>query len=612
MRNINFSLFFKINLFLTTLIFMVFLLFNENYTLLTFGITFFATISSVTILYILFYLLLFIFTFTNKFVLYLSMFLFVLTNIALVVDIFIYRLFNFHINAMVLNILTSPDAMDSIQIGLLPLLTFLLLIVGFIWMEFYLLRKLDALDEDAKKHFNRKANKTITIPLMLIILSEKVTYGLASLFSNSKIVSKFKVIPLYQPLTFRRIAARHFGFKAEEQAKYSIKTEGDLDYPLKPLEIKPDFKKFNIFIIASDSVKYSIMSKDVAPNIEKFKEDSLVFEHHFSGGNSTRFGIFSLIYGLNSTYWFSFLNANQKPVLFDLLKKLNYDINIISSTNTNWPEFRKTCYVDVQSSIQDSFDGVPWKKDEQNTAYFLESIENHSKEKPLFSFVFLDAPHGYSYPQTHNKYKAKEGEINYLNISKGSSELHSTIKRYKNAVYYNDFLFGKMIQKLKEKNLYDNSLIIYTSDHGQEFFEQGSFGHNTSFSKGQIHIPFVVKLPKSLQNLGLEKNINSSMTAHQDVVPSLLSLLGVSNNPAEYSNGKNFFSDTFERNYIFSSNWNNNAIVTKEFTYVFSNLPNKMFYNEIRDSQTYKQLDNQKTNSKLILDTMNENRKFLK
>jgi len=591
---------------------MVFLIFNENYTLLTFGITFFATISSVTILYILFYLLLFIFTFTNKFVLYLSMFLFVLTNIALVVDIFIYRLFNFHINAMVLNILTSPDAMDSIQIGLLPLLTFLLLIVGFIWMEFYLLRKLDALDEDAKKHFNRKANKTITIPLMLIILSEKVTYGLASLFSNSKIVSKFKVIPLYQPLTFRRIAARHFGFKAEEQAKYSIKTEGDLDYPLKPLEIKPDFKKFNIFIIASDSVKYSIMSKDVAPNIEKFKEDSLVFEHHFSGGNSTRFGIFSLIYGLNSTYWFSFLNANQKPVLFDLLKKLNYDINIISSTNTNWPEFRKTCYVDVQSSIQDSFDGVPWKKDEQNTAYFLESIENHSKEKPLFSFVFLDAPHGYSYPQTHNKYKAKEGEINYLNISKGSSELHSTIKRYKNAVYYNDFLFGKMIQKLKEKNLYDNSLIIYTSDHGQEFFEQGSFGHNTSFSKGQIHIPFVVKLPKSLQNLGLEKNINSSMTAHQDVVPSLLSLLGVSNNPAEYSNGKNFFSDTFERNYIFSSNWNNNAIVTKEFTYVFSNLPNKMFYNEIRDSQTYKQLDNQKTNSKLILDTMNENRKFLK
>ena len=612
MRNINFSLFFKINLFLTTLIFMVFLLFNENYTLLTFGITFLATISSVTILYILFYLLLFIFTFTNKFVLYLSMFLFVLTNIALVVDIFIYRLFNFHINAMVLNILTSPDAMDSIQIGLLPLLTFLLLIVGFIWMEFYLLRKLDALDEDAKKHFNRKANKTITIPLMLIILSEKVTYGLASLFSNSKIVSKFKVIPLYQPLTFRRIASRHFGFKAEEQAKYSIKTEGDLDYPLKPLEIKPDFKKFNIFIIASDSVKYSIMSKDVAPNIEKFKEDSLVFEHHFSGGNSTRFGIFSLIYGLNSTYWFSFLNANQKPILFDALKKLNYDINIISSTNTNWPEFRKTCYVDVQSSIQDSFDGVPWKKDEQNTACFLESIENHSKEKPLFSFVFLDAPHGYSYPQTHNKYKAKEGEINYLNISKGSSELHSTIKRYKNAVYYNDFLFGKMIQKLKEKNLYDNSLIIYTSDHGQEFFEQGSFGHNTSFSKGQIHIPFVVKLPKSLQNLGLEKNINSSMTAHQDVVPSLLSLLGVSNNPAEYSNGKNFFSDTFERNYIFSSNWNNNAIVTKEFTYVFSNLPNKMFYNEIRDSQTYKQLDNQKTNSKLILDTMNENRKFLK
>ena len=612
LKNYSFSLFFKANLFLTTALFIAFLIYNQDYTTVSFIVTLLGAISTATTLYILFYILLFGFSFFKRFSLYLSMVVFVVTNVALVVDFFIYRLFKFHINAMVLNILTSPDAMDSIQTGILPIVVFLLLVVGFIWFELYLIKKLEALNGEYKRELNSKLNRAITIPLIVIILSEKVTYGMASLFSKNEIVSKFEVTPLYQPLTFTKFASKYFGFKAEEQAKYSIKTKADLNYPLKPIELSSNPKRFNIFIFASDAVKYSIVNSDTTPNIEKFKRDSLVFKHHFSGGNSTRFGIFSLMYGLNSTYWFSFLNANQKPILFDVLKRLGYNISIISSTNTNWPEFRKTCYVDVQSSIQDKFKGEPWRKDRQSTECFLKMVDNYSKREPLFSFIFLDSPHGYSYPEKYNRYGAKSKEINYLSIAKDSEELKETIKRYKNAVYYNDMLFGEMIAKLKERGLYDESLIIYTSDHGQEFFEYGSFGHNTSFSKGQIHIPFIVKLPKSLQGLGLEKNINSSMTSHQDFVPTLLSLLGLKNSPKEYSNGKNIFAKGFKREYIFSANWNNSAIVTKELTYVFSNLPNRILSNEVRDTQTYRLLDGKKSNSKLILDTINENRKFLK
>ena len=612
MKNTNFSLFFKINFFITMLLFLTFVIYNHDYTVISLLVTLLGLISSITILYIVFYLILFLFTFTNQFVLYFSSLLFVVTNIALVIDFFIYKLFGFHINAMVLNILSSPDAMDSIQIGMFPIIIFIFLCIVFVWFEFYFIQFIKRLDVKYKKQLNSKINKIITIPLILIVVSEKVTYGLASLFSNNEIVSKFKVIPLYQPLTFRRIAAQHFGFKAEEQAKYSITEKADLNYPLKPLKIEFNNEKFNIIIITIDSLKYSILDHQVAPNVSEFQKTALTFKHHYSGGNSTRFGIFSLIYGLNPTYWFSFLNANQRPVLFDVLKQLDYEINIFSSTNTNWPEFRKTCYVDIQSSIKDDFEGKPWKKDEKNTECFLKTLENQHQDKWFFSFIFLDAPHGFSYPDTHNKYRAKKGDINYITISKDSDELKNTVKRYKNAVSYVDILFGKMMTKLKEKNLYDNSLIIFTSDHGQEFFEQGNFGHNTSFSEGQIHVPFILKLPKILEDKGLEAYTNTSFTSHQEVVPTLLSLLGVSNDTSEYSNGYNIFSDTFNRAYIFSSNWNNNAIVTKDLTYVFSNLPNKIFSTEIRDSISYKELKNQESNSKFILESINENRKFLK
>ena len=56
-----------------------------------------------------------------------------------------------------------------------------------------------------------------------------------------------------------------------------------------------------------------------------------------------------------------------------------------------------------------------------------------------------------------------------------------------------------MIEAIKRKGLYDDALIIFTSDHGQEFFEYGNFGHNTSFSLAQTHIPMMIKLPKIMQ-----------------------------------------------------------------------------------------------------------------
>jgi len=612
LRNTRFSLFFKANLLLTSFLFLAFMVHHQSYTIENFVFTFLGTLSSAVILYLVFYLLLLLFSFHKTLLFLLATLLFLITDIALIIDFFIYKLFHFHLNAMVLNIITSPDAMDSIQAGVAPFVLFILVIFGLIFFERYTFKRIQSLSQSTQDILNKKLNKLIILPLFLIIFTEKVAFGFATLFSKNELIAPFKVIPLYQPLTFNRIAAKHFGFKAEKQAKYSIKTKADLNYPLEALAYKKNKPDFPIFIIASDSVKYSILNEEIAPNIMHFSKEALVFKNHYTGGNSTRFGIFSLIYGLNSTYWFSFLNSNQKPVLFDVLKTQGYDISIISSTNTNWPEFRKTCYVNIQETIEDKFEGTPWKKDEQSTECFISHITSSQSKKKLFSFVFLDAPHGYSYPENANKYHAKEGEINYLSVAPKSDELETTIKRYKNAIYYNDILFGKMIATLKEKNLYDNALILYTSDHGQEFFEYGNFGHNTSFSEGQIHVPLMIKLPKSLQNTNLAKNIHNSLTSHQDIVPTLLTLLGVTTSPSMYSNGFDLFSPNFHRDYIFSANWNNNAIVTQTNTSVFSNLPNKMFNNEVRDAKTYKQLPHTKTKSKFILDTMNENKKFLK
>jgi membrane-anchored protein YejM (alkaline phosphatase superfamily) len=449
----------------------------------------------------------------------------------------------------------------------------------------------------------------------LIILTEKFTYGTLSLLQNNEYVSKFKVIPLYQPLTFNRLAAKYFNYEAPQELQNRIDTDALVNYPLNPLELPQELNKFNIIIIVSDAVKNSELNKDTAPNIEMFKKESIVFENHFSGGNATRFGIFSILYGLNSTYWFSFLNANKGPVLVDALNKSSYDINIISSTNASWPEFRKTAYSNVaQDAIKDDFEGSPWQKDEQSTQYFIDKIEQQENGKPFFKFVFLDAPHGYSYPPYTNKFNASGENVNYLAATKGSKETEASHARYKNAIYFNDLMFAKMMDKLKEKKMYDESLIIYTSDHGQEFYEYGFYGHNSAFNKAQVNSPLIVKLPKSLQDkVQIPKKYPNILTSHNDIVPSIFHLLGIDAPSSNYSNGYNIFDVNYDREYIFTANWNNNAIVTKKYTYVFSNLPNKMFKNEVRYTDTYQKVDKEvQLESKILLDIMNQNRKFLK
>jgi len=610
MKNKHFSLFFKVNLLLTSVLFLLFLQYNSHYTLFEFILLSFSAISSATLLYIIFYILLYIFSFTKKIILYIAMILFVITNIALIIDFFIFNLYKFHINAMVFNILLSPEALNSIQIGIVPILFTLLFIGGLIVLELFIIHKLLKIDNDLANTKNKQFNKIVFIPLLLIVLGEKISYGIFSLTSQKTILAKYKVIPLYQPLTFNRIAFKYFGYKPKKQVINTINTKGTLKYPLTPIVLKKVLNKINIIIIASDAVRYSMINKINTPNIEKFKKDSIVLQNHHSGGNATRFGIFSLMYGLNSTYWFNFLEAQKGAVVFDVLKKLNYQFNIVSSTSTLWPEFKKTCYVDIQDSIKDDFKGKPWELDQQSSEYFINKLDSYDGKRPLFSFLFMDSPHGYSYPKEFNKFHANGENINYMLATKGSNEIKKALARYKNAIAYNDHLFSNIITKLKEKKLYDNSLIIFTSDHGQEFYEYGYFGHNTAFSEAQTHIPLIIKLPKTLKDKYHVED-TTMLTSHIDIMPTILSIIGVTNPTTEYSNGYNIFDKNFKRDFVFCANWNNNAIITKDKKYIFSNLPNKMFQTEIRDNN-YTKLTNQKIDAKKVLIIMKENGRFIK
>ncbi len=608
-----YSIFFKVNVLFTTFLYLVFLNFHQFTSFYHLVLIILAMISTSITLSAIFYILLYPFKIVKKIQFFITILVFIFTNISLLIDFIIYKIYKFHINAMVINIITSPKAFDSIQIGLAPFISFGVFIIFLILFQIILIKQIYRINIKSITNLNAKINRLIILPLFLIIFSEKTAYATASLLSDNRTISKFKIFPLYQPLTANRLIYKLTGYKSKQQTKNIIDTDAMINYPLSTIDIT-QAKKIPIFIFALDAVRYSVLNKETAPNITNFQKDSISFVQHLSGGNATRFGIFSLFYSLNSTYWFPFLNAVQSPVLIDTLVDLDYKFNIISSTSTKWPEFDKTIYVKIQDSIYDNFNGAPWEKDKQNSEKFLQLMDNYIDDKPIFSFVFLDAPHGYSYPPHSNEFNSSiKGKINFLKVEKDSPYIAEVFASYKNAIHYDDSLFGKMIAKLKEKGLYEKSIIIVTSDHGEEFYEYGFFGHNTSFSPAQTHIPFIIKLPEDMQkNIELPQNYPNIMTSHLDFAPTLLSLLGIKNDAQDYANGYNIFDKNYTRDYVYCANWNNNAIITEKNTYIFSNLPNKIFTNQVRDTKTYTEQKDVNIKPQLLLKVMNNNKKFLK
>jgi len=607
MQNLStLSLFNKVNLLITTLLFLFFLSLNSEYSTTVLFFMIGASISTAATLYLIFYILFLPFMFTRLLGLWVSALIFLSVNLTLIVDFFIFRIWKFHINAMVLNILLSPDSMDSIQFGVMPIVALFAIIGFFTFLEVYLFKKIIHIREIKK--INRRINKFFLPLMLLIILSEKIVNGFATMYANTQYLEPTKVIPLYQPMDFTLFMEETFGLKGtpSENKNLSISDKKSLNYPTQKL-LYSNAKPTNIFIFAFDSARYSIFEPSVAPNVYSLFSESTLYTNHISGGNNTRFGIFSLLYGVNSSYWFSFLNAQKGSVLFSILNELHYQTHIFSATSTAWPEFRKTVYFDIQKNISDKHSGQVYQKDEQTTEEFLSWIDNLQSDKPIFSFTFLDAPHSNSYPPSHKKFLPDaNGDLNYLTVNKNDNRV--LLNQYKNAIFFDDSLLGKMITKLKERGLYENSIIIFTADHGQEFYEHGNFGHNNSYNYEQVKVPFSIKWPDN------RAKVVHKLTSHLDVVPTLLSAIGVTNESSNYSNGFNLRDEKYKRDFAYIGNWNENAILSDNYVHLFSNLPNRVFDNKSYATKEYKLVDNNEDKKKntILLKVMEENSRFIK
>ncbi len=81
---------------------------------------------------------------------------------------------------------------------------------------------------------------------------------------------------------------------------------------------------------------------------------------------------------------------------------------------------------------------------------------------------------------------------------------------------------GRLLHHLEDLDLYDDALIVLTSDHGEELWEHGGYEHGHTLYEELLHVPLLVKHPGAART-----GRDDTLTSLEDVAPTLLELCGL-------------------------------------------------------------------------------------
>jgi membrane-anchored protein YejM (alkaline phosphatase superfamily) len=214
-------------------------------------------------------------------------------------------------------------------------------------------------------------------------------------------------------------------------------------------------------------------------------------------------------------------------VLLDVLLEEGYDVRVFASASMEYPEFRSTAWSRVAEHVHDDYPSPRRsERDEAAAADFLawrRAAADAGEERPWFAFVLLDSAHQtYDFPAGQTPFEPYSHELDYLELaSSDDPALVLRVKnRYKNALHHADRVAGGLLTGLAASGELERTLVIVTGDHGEEFAENGHWGHTSNFTSEQVHVPFLMRGP------GIEPGLETRPTAHVDVPGTLLCLLG--------------------------------------------------------------------------------------
>ena len=474
----------------------------------------------------------------------------------------LFTLYGIFINSFVINLVSTPGGLESLGASNASNVTFGLIALAFLALQVALLA--------ITLFFYRKFGEPGWLPrrffagLMILFVittvGEKIVYAYSTATGVTSVSALTQKIPYYLGISARGLLSK-IGVKVDRKKDFQL-TKGNLNYPLNPLVVEKPAKPLNIVWLVSESWRADMLDPEIMPRTWAFAQSAKRFIRNYSGGNGTRVGVFSMFTGIPGNYWFPMLAERKGAPIIDVLKGQGYQMSFYTSAKFSYPEFDATIFSQVPSDQLHEIPGGAqgWEKDQQNVANLLKFIDARDKNRPFFTFMFFESPHArYYFPPESVIRTPYPDDINYFALSREqlASQISLIKNRYVNSVHHLDSQFGRVFDYLKKNDLLDSTIVLMLGDHGEEFMENGRWGHNSAFTDQQTRTPLVLWVP------GMKPSIYEGMSNHMDVIPTLMPILGVKNPKRDYTTGVNLLSDDV-RTHAVIAEWSSTGYIDDE------------------------------------------------
>lgn len=212
------------------------------------------------------------------------------------------------------------------------------------------------------------------------------------------------------------------------------------------------------------------------------------------------------------------------------------------------------------------------------TKQALDYIDDHADE-PFALFLSWHPPHNWN---GLNGYGAPEDMLALYNpdsikVRVGTKDTPEVRKMYQGHMALCssiDKSFGDLLLKLEEKGIKDETIIVFTSDHGDFLTSYNQIRHKSEPQAVSCRVPLIIRYPEKL-----ESRKSDLLFSTFDFMPTLLGLMGIE--CPETCQGQNLSEAICNKNddgvksvplYQYDHNWR--GIYTRDYTYAFSVLPN--------------------------------------
>jgi arylsulfatase A-like enzyme len=316
----------------------------------------------------------------------------------------------------------------------------------------------------------------------------------------------------------------------------------------------------NVILIVIDTARVDRFgcygnSSGITPNIDKFAEDAVLFENAFSQAPWTLPSFASLF---TSQYPISHGAGGRLGAFKTLHEDAVTIAEVFHRAGAVTIAIINVLFISEKFGVTQGFNfvdavtlpssNVNMRKAGPTTEAALRWIDQH-KDSPFFLLVHYFDPHlAYDPPKEFRKRFADPQDRNTTDLIFGTikdmiqfrrdeisldrDNIARLEKLYNAEIAYVDSEIGKLLEGVSKLGLYKSTVIVITSDHGEEFLEHGGFEHGHTLYDELLHVPLIIRNPDIITEKVKSDSTDSfgkiSTTVRLiDIAPTLCQLAGI-------------------------------------------------------------------------------------